>query len=87
MTPDGPQRRQVVGAGAFVGGAIAAAVWQPCVGTELAGIVNDAPTDRLGALMPIAVYVAGTALVALAIALLPTAVPAVRRVARWPRRR
>lgn len=80
LTPAGPYRRHVVGGGAFVGGVVAAAVWQPCVGAELAGVVNAAPTDRLGSLIPMVVYVAGTALVMFAIALLPTALPAARTI-------
>jgi hypothetical protein len=80
LMPAGRYRRRVVSGGAFAGGAVAAAVWQPCVGTELAGVVNTAPADRLGSLAPMLVYVAGTALVVFAIALVPIATPTAHRI-------
>lgn len=67
--------RAAIVLGAGLGGAIAAAVWRPCVGSQLGAIINDAPDHRISALVPTIAYVAGLSTLALVIASVPSAFP------------
>jgi cytochrome c biogenesis protein CcdA len=64
-----------VAAGSFVGGAVAAAAWRPCVGPRLADILNEAPDAPFANLLPAIAYVLGIAAIPAAFAALPIAVP------------
>ena len=68
-----------MGAG-VVGGAIAGWMWEPCVGAELADVINRASTDGPSTLALMVVYASGALLPALMLAALPAAVPRVRPV-------
>ncbi len=60
---------------AVLGGAVAAAIWQPCVGRYFADIVNDAPTDRVGSVPLTMAYVLGIGLLPLVIGVIVLTVP------------
>ncbi|MEZ5166200.1 MAG: hypothetical protein R2695_06810 [Acidimicrobiales bacterium] len=68
-------RRAAVGSGAAGVGMVAAVAWRPCVGVELASVVNDAPGGRLASGWSTLVYVTGTALPLLALAAAISLVP------------
>ncbi len=68
-------RVAVVGGGSAAGGAVAAAIWRPCVGSELAGVLDTAPGSPAGALVPLIAYVVGVCLLTLAAGLLVVAWP------------
>ena len=63
-----------LGIGALAGG-IAGWLWQPCVGEQLALILNDAETDSPTAVPSMIVYTAGALLPAILLAALPAAWP------------
>lgn len=80
LASEGPTRQAFVVAGAALGGGVGAVVWRPCVGTEFGTVLNNAQTQTLPTLLPMMIYVAGVGLIALAIGLVPLAVPRVARI-------
>lgn len=71
-TPQQPGR--AVAAGAMVG-MVAAWSWQPCVGRHLGEVLTGLDRAPGSNLAPMMVYVAGTSLVLIAVALAPVAIP------------
>ena len=65
----------LVAGGSGLGGAVAAAIWRPCVGSELAKVLDAAPGAPAGALVPITAYVVGVCLLTLAAGVLVVAWP------------
>jgi cytochrome c biogenesis protein CcdA len=65
--------------GALAGG-VTGWLWRPCVGESLGSIINRAPDDRIGTVVPTAVYVLGVLLVAVAWVVLPAAAPRARQM-------
>ena len=52
-------------------GVVAGWTWMPCVGEQLAGILNNAPNQSLAQLLPMVVYVLGVCAVLFVFALAP----------------
>ena len=59
-------------------GVFAGSTWRPCVGDQLADILNNAPAEPFAQLVPMTVYVAGVTLVLVGVALLPLVWPRLR---------
>ena len=59
-----------LGGGGLIG-VVAGATWMPCVGNELASILNNAPTRPLEELLPMLVYVFGVTSILFVVALIP----------------
>lgn len=68
-----------VGSGA-VAGALATWLWAPCVGPQLAHILNGAPEAPFRQLVPMGMFVLGLSVPILFVALAPVAIPRLRRV-------
>lgn len=68
------------GPAAMVVGAATGWLWEPCVGTELAVIINEGPDAALSTLWGTFLYVFGALLVALALATLRYAFPRVAEI-------
>lgn len=81
------ERRPLAVAAGLIGGFIAGWMWQPCVGTELGDILNNAGTERLNTSARMIVYTAGALLPAILLAALPAAWPRTRRVLEHSRTR
>lgn len=60
------------------GGGVAGWLWQPCVGEQLANILNDADTEPFTTAPLMVVYTAGALLPVILLAALPHAWPAIR---------
>lgn len=73
-------RRSLLGIAvpALLIGVFAGTTWRPCVGEQLASILNGAPDDPIGQLAPMIVYVGGVTLVLLGVALVPLVWPQLR---------
>lgn len=80
LAPEGVQRRPLVASGSFVGGALAAALWRPCVGASLGALLNDAPQRGIASLPSFALYILGAGLLVVAVGLLPIAVAPLGRL-------
>jgi hypothetical protein len=80
-------RDDVVVGGAVVTGAIAGWLWRPCVGPQLADILNNADTDGVRTLSLMTIYLAGVLLPAMLLTLAPIAAPRLVawRDAKWTR--
>ncbi len=59
----------------LIAGGLSTWLWAPCVGTELATILNTAPDAPVSQLLPMGLFVLGLSLPLLAIALLPIVFP------------
>ena len=66
-------------AGGIVAGGIATWLWVPCVGVELAEILNAAPDEPAGQILPIGLFVLGLSVPILLVALVPIVFPKVHR--------
>ncbi len=75
MSSSGRGSVGLVAGGSALGGAVAAAIWRPCVGSELAEVLDAAPGAPAGALAPITAYVVGVCLLTLAAGVLVVAWP------------
>ena len=64
-----------VAAASALGGAVVAAIWRPCVGSELAAVLDAAPGAPALALLPMTAYVVGVCLLTLAAGALIVAWP------------
>ena len=73
-----PSSALATGSGIVAGG-LAGWLWQPCVGPRLGDILNNADTEGARTLALMAVYVLGSLLPALLLAVTPHAVPAADR--------
>lgn len=73
-------RRYLVTSMAAVGGSVAAMAWRPCVGKELAKVLNGAGGRPLSSLGSMFFYVGGIGLLTIAISLISVAVPRVAPV-------
>ena len=73
---------QRVTAAVVVGGA-ASWIWTPCVGSELGVLLNRAPADPLGTLVPFSTFVFGLSSVALVVALAREAAQLPERFETW----
>ena len=62
-----------------VAGALAGWLWRPCVGEKLGDILNNTDTEAARTLGLMLVYMAGALLPALLLAVLPHALPSVKR--------
>ena len=60
-----------------VGGAVAGWLWQPCVGEQLANVLNDADSSPFTTAPMMVVYTAGALLPVILIAALPHALPTI----------
>lgn len=67
--------RYLVASMAAVGGSVAAMAWRPCVGKELAKVLNATGKHPLGSLGSMFLYVGGIGLLTIAISLISVAVP------------
>ena len=74
----GPASWSAAGSG-VVAGALAGWLWRPCVGPKLGEILNSADTEAARTLGLMLVYMAGALLPAVLLAVLPHALPAIRR--------
>ena len=79
MPGDTTARIPLALAAGIAGGVIAGWMWQPCVGTELGEILNNADTDRLSTAVRMIVYTAGALLPAVLLAAVPRAWPVAQR--------
>jgi hypothetical protein len=66
---------RMVLAGAAACGAVAGWLWQPCVGEQLADILNHAGADRPMSVVRMLIYTAGALLPAIVLAAMPHAWP------------
>ncbi|MDE0162672.1 MAG: hypothetical protein OXL98_13160 [Acidimicrobiaceae bacterium] len=73
-----PASLAAIGSG-LVAGALAGWLWRPCVGPKLGEILNSTDTEAARTLGLMLVYMAGALLPAVLLAVLPHALPAVRR--------
>jgi cytochrome c biogenesis protein CcdA len=80
----GSDRAELTVPGGLVAGTLAGWLWRPCVGEQLADVLNSAPDEGPRTLVLTVVYVVGVVLVPLAVALLPVVVTRLDRIAEHP---
>jgi cytochrome c biogenesis protein CcdA len=79
LTPADRSRSTFVAAASAMAGAVTAALWRPCVGLELASVLDTAPGAPLDAFLPLSAYVLGVSLLTLAFGFVAVAWPELGR--------